>query len=358
MLRTHLAGTLAKIEALFGKGLVVSMGAILLFCLLGSAAALVFMDSATPDTITVAAGPKGSVFWKIAEKYKKILSAEGVLVKILPSEGSMDNFRKLSDPKVHVDVGFVLGGETGKEDVENLVSLGSISYQPLMIFYRGKTKTLLSEFRGQRIDIGEKESGTHTLAQALLKANGFEPGDGTHYADIASGNAADALLDGRIDAIFMMGESSSIDIMRKLLHTPGIRLFDFIQADGYTRRIPYLNKLVLPQGSLDLGKDIPDHDVNLVGPTVELVARKDLHPALSDLLLEAAREVHGRAGLFKKQGEFPSPIEHEFRISPDALRYYKTGKSFLYRTFPYWMASYIARALAVILPVMLLLIPA
>ncbi len=358
MLKRYLGGTLARIEALFGKGLVVSIGVILLFGVLASLSALLFMDSATPDTLTILAGPKGSVFWNIAEKYRKVLSHEGVLLKVVATEGSIDNFRKLSDPAVSADVGFVLGGETGKEDIENLVSLGSISYQPLMIFYRGKTKNLLSEFRGMHLDIGEKESGTHTLAQAVLKANGFQPGDGTRYSDIPSSEAAGALMDGRIDAIFLMGESASTDVMRKLLHSPGIRLFDFVQADGYTRRIPYLNKLVLPEGSLDLGRNIPDHDVNLVGPTVELVARKDLHPALSDLLLETARQIHGKAGLFKKQGEFPAPIEHEFRISPDALRYYKTGKSFLYRTFPYWMASYIARALAVILPIILLLIPA
>lgn len=357
-LKTQLARTLAKIDMLFGRGLVLSMGTILLFGILTSAAALLVMNSATPDTITIIAGPKGSVFWKTAEKYRKILAPQGVTVKILSSEGSMDNFRRLSDPKVHVDVGFVLGGEAGKDEIDNLLSLGSISYQPLMIFYRGKPRTLLSEFMGKRLDIGANGSGTHALAQVLLKANGFSPGDGTRYVDISPGQSVRALLDDRIDAIFLMGESTSTDVMRKLLHEPDIHLFDFVQADGYTRRIKYLNKLELPRGTLDLGKDIPGENVYLIGPTVELVARKTLHPALSDLLLEAAREVHGKAGFFKKQGEFPAPLEHEFRISPDALRYYAGGKSFLYRTFPFWMASYIARALAVILPVVLLLIPA
>ena len=91
---------------------------------------------------------------------------------------------------------------------------------------------------------------------------------------------------------------------------------------------------------------------------MELIARSSLHPALSDLLLEAAREVHGTPGLFRKRGEFPAPQEHEFRISPDASRYYASGKSFLYRNFPFWIASLIARVLAVIVPVALLLIPA
>jgi hypothetical protein len=155
-----------------------------------------------------------------------------------------------------------------------------------------------------------------------------------------------------------MGDSASTDMMHELLHTSGIRLFSFAQADAYTRRFNYLNKLELPRGTLDFAKDIPAEDTQLIGPTVELIARRKLHPALSDVLIEAAQEVHGAAGIFKARGEFPAPQEHEFRLSPDATRYYKSGKSYLYRTFPFAIASLIARVLEVIVPVALLLIPA
>ena len=335
-----------------------AMGVILLIGLAVSIGILIFMNSAAPNTITIASGPNGSVFQKNAEKYKTILAKEGVTLKILPSEGSMGNFKMLSNPKAAVDVGFVLGGEVNEADTGNLVSLGSISYQPLMIFYRGSPKSLLSDFKGLRLDIGQDGSGTHTLALALLKVNGIEPKDGTAFVDTVAGDSARALLENRIDAIFVMGDSTSTDMMRELLHTPNIHLFNFTQADGYARRISYLNKLELPKGSIDFGKDIPAEDTYLIGPTVELIARNSLHPALSDLLLEAAREVHGTPGLFKKRGELPAPLEHEFHISPDASRYYVSGKSFLYRTFPFWIASLIARILAVIVPVALLLIPA
>lgn len=356
--KIYLERIITKLNALFGQGQVVSMSAVLLIGLVVSVASLVFVSSATPNTITIASGPNGSAFQKNAEKYKNILAREGVTLKILPSEGSMDNFRKLSDPKVAVDVGFVLGGEVNGANIENLVSLGSISYQPLMIFYHGKSKNLLSDFKGQRLDIGQEGSGTHSLALTLLKANGIEPNDGTIFANTLSGDPVRALVEDRIDAIFLMSDSTSTDVMRQLLHTPDVHLFNFTQADGYTRRINYLNKLDMPKGSLDFGKNIPAEDLYLVGPTVELIARNSLHPALSDLLLEAAREVHGTPGLFKKRGEFPAPLEHEFHISPDASRYYVSGKSFLYRTFPFGVASLIARALAVIVPVALLLIPA
>nr|WP_233160768.1 TAXI family TRAP transporter solute-binding subunit [Aquitalea sp. ASV11] len=227
-----------------------------------------------------------------------------------------------------------------------------------MVFYRGATRPLLSDFKGQRLEIGEAGSGTHNLALALLKLNGITPGDGTVLLDTVAGNAVKALLDNQVDALFVMGDSTSTDLLRQLLHTPDIHLFNFAQADAYARRVSYLNKLTLPRGGLDLGKDIPEADTQLIGSTVELIAREGLHPALSDLLLEAAREVHGKPGLFKKAGEFPVLAEHEIRLSPDAQRYYASGKSLLYRTFPFWLAGLVARALAVILPLVLLLIPA
>jgi TRAP-type uncharacterized transport system substrate-binding protein len=353
--KIYLERTLTKLNALVGQGLVVSVMLILLLSFAASSAIFVFMNAAAPDTITIAGGPVGSTFQTTAEKYKEILAKSGVTLKILPSEGSMDNFNKLSNPKIDVDIGFILGGQIDSAKTDNLVSLGSISYQPLMIFYRGQQKNLLSDFKGLRLYIGPKDSGADTLSRTILAANGIKP-DGNLLSNLAM-PPDKALLENQVDAIFLMGETTSIDTMRQLMHTPGIHIFNFIQAEGYTRRINYLNKLEVPKGAFDLGKNIPEESLFLVGPTVELIARDTLHPALSDLLLEAAREVHGTASAFKKRGEFPAPLEHEFRISEDATRYYESGKSFLYRTFPFWVASLIARALTIIVPLALFVIP-
>ncbi|WP_199731034.1 TAXI family TRAP transporter solute-binding subunit [Aquitalea sp. FJL05] len=347
-----------RLTALFGRGLVLSMVMIVLAGVLIMLLALVLTNAAAPTSLTIVSGPPGSVFQKTALRYQKILAREGVTVKILPSGGSLDNLHKLSNPRLDVDVGFVLGGEAGSADTSRLMSLGSISYQPLMVFYRGAPKALLSDFKGMRLAIGEEGSGTHSLALALLKLNGITPGAETTLLNALPGDAVKSLLEQQVDALFVMGDSSSTDLLRQLLHTPDIHLFSFIQADGYARRVSYLNKLELPRGALDLGRDLPPENTNLVGPTVELVAREGLHPALSDLLLEAAREVHGKPGLFKKAGEFPVLAEHEIRLSPDAQRYYASGKSFFYRTFPFWLAGLVARGLAVMLPLALLLIPA
>jgi hypothetical protein len=155
-----------------------------------------------------------------------------------------------------------------------------------------------------------------------------------------------------------MGDSASRQTLRALLRSPEINLYAFTQADAYSRRFAYLNKMELPEGSIDLEKDLPAQDIALVGPTVELVARTGLHPALSDLLLQVAQEVHGKAGLLQNRGEFPAPLEHEFKISDDALRYYRSGKGLLYRTVhSFWLASLLNRILVVFVPILLVLYP-
>jgi TRAP-type uncharacterized transport system substrate-binding protein len=317
-----------------------------------------FIHSAPPRILTITSGPPGSTFERNAGKYRTILARNGVTLNIIPSQGSLENLQRLESPTSRVDVGFVQGGVADGTNTLNLISLGNIAYEPLLIFYRGGTNVrLLSGLAGKRLAIGSEGSGAHSLALTLLQTNGLTTDGVTKLLDLDADAAAQQLLAGTVDAVFMMSDSASSQTMRILLRSPGVELLSFEQADAYTRRFNYLNKLRLPEGSIDFGKNLPVQDVWLIGPTVELVARPNLNAAVSDLLLEAAQEVHGNASMLQNQGEFPNPVEHEFKISPDAGRYYKSGKSFLYRKFPFWIASLANRILVAFIPMMLVLIP-
>ena len=348
----------ARFTGISWRDLAVSLGPIVVITLIAIWVLLRFIHPAPPDTIIMSSGPDGSSFRLSADRYAKILARSGVKLQILPSQGSLENLQRLKDPKFKVDIGFVQGGVAVAGETDQLVSLGSLFNVPMMVFYRSaKPVERLSEFARKRIAIGQAGSGTHALALILLKANSIEPGGSTTLLEVSGEQAADALLGGKIDAALLMGDSATPAIMRKLLNTPQIRLLNFRQADAYARRYAYLNKLELPMGSLDIGKNLPAEDYALIGPTVELVARADLAPALSDLLIEAAREVHGRAGLLQHAGQFPAPLEHDFRISDDATRYYLSGKGFLYRNLPFWLANIVNRVAVVVVPVVVLLIP-
>ncbi len=342
----------------FGLGRAASIIAIVLILAILALGIFLFFYLKPPSAITIITGPEGSTSRRTAERYAQILRRNRVKLKILPSEGSADNIKKLADPLSKIDIGFVQSGVYDGAKTDKLVSLGSISYQPLFVFYSSASPIdLLSRLSGKRVAVGEVGSGTHTLSLALLAANGITPGGPTKLLEMDSDKAAEAILIGKVDAVFLMGDSVSTAQIRQLLNSPFTRLFSFVQADAYTRRIPYLNKIILPRGSIDLGKDIPAYDVSLLAPTVELIARQSLHPALIDLLIEAAQEVHSPAGFLRRKGEFPAPIEQEIPISGEARNFYRSGKSFLYRSLPFRFASLVNRIVVVFVPMLILLLP-
>ncbi|CAG4886935.1 TAXI family TRAP transporter solute-binding subunit [Paraburkholderia saeva] len=333
-------------------------GPVTLFCALALGLFIWVVDPAPPKVIVMSAGPKDSTLLPAAEAYREILARNGVTLKVLTSDGSVQNLQRLLDPKQHVDVALVQGGIAQGVDTSSLMSLGSVFYAPVVVFYRGKGLDRLSQLTGKRIAIGREGSGTRRLSLALLKANGIEPGSTTTLLSTDGVDAARQVIADQADAAIFNGDSATRAMMLRLMQVPGVSVMNFSEAAAYTRLFPYLNEIDLPTGLLDLGHKIPPDTIHLISPTVEIVARSSLHPAVSDLIIEAAQQVHGTAGLLQRAGEFPSPIAHEYRISEDAVRYYRSGKSFFYRTLPFWLASLADRLLVVLLPALVLLFPA
>jgi hypothetical protein len=229
---------------------------------------------------------------------------------------------------------------------------------PLFIFYRGPLVTRISEFKDATFSVGYLGGGTRELALMLLKANGIDTGSPEKILPVYGMDAVHALMAGKVDVVFLTGDTAQPAIMSQLLHTRNVHIYSFTQGGAYTRRFPFLTEVEVPMGAFDLGDNLPSESVNAIATRVELVARNTLHPALSDLIIEALYEVHSGAGMLQRPGEFPAPIAHDFPLSPDAARYYKSGKTFLYRVMPFWMASLADRLIFFIVPVLVVLIPA
>lgn len=332
---------------------------VLLVSVIAIAVALHFVRPAPPSSLTISTGPAGSTFHTVAEQYQKVLARNGIRLDILESAGSIDNLDRLTDTDSGVDVALVQSGVTGSGDPSGLVSLGSMFFEPIIVFYRGREHLhRLSQLHGHALAVGAQGSGTRALALALLKGNGVDTDDGrTRIEDLEGESARSALLNGTVDAIFLSSDSASPATIREMLHARGIRLFNFEQADAYVRRFPYLSKLEVPAGAFDLGENLPAAPISMLAPTVELIAHQDLHPALVDLLIEAATETHGRASLLQNAGQFPSTALHSFPIGTEAARYYKSGRSLAYRYLPFWLASLLTRAAVILVPIFVVVIP-
>jgi TRAP-type uncharacterized transport system substrate-binding protein len=358
-IRAWLHRVLPRGSTTFVLDLVQSVGPLLLVSAIAIVAALHYVRPAPPNHLRMATGPAGSKFSTVGQQYQTILARNGIKLQLIATEGSPENLKRLTDTQSGVDIALVQSGTLATEDTSDLRSLGTMFYETLTIFYRApKPIVRLSELRGRRIAIGAPGSGARSLALVLLKANEIEEHGDTTLVDLEGEAARAALLGRQVDAIFLTGDSAAPATIREMLHAPGILMFDFPQADAYVRRFHYLNKLEVPAGAFDLGENLPAAPLSMLAPTVELLAHSGLHPALSDLLLEAATEVHGGASLLQNAGQFPNPSVNDYPISADAARYYKSGKSFAYRYLPFWLASLLDRALVVFLPVLLVVIPA
>jgi hypothetical protein len=143
-------------------------------------------------------------------------------------------------------------------------------------------------------------------------------------------------------------------VVQVMLRSPGLRVVSFSQADAYLRRFPFLSKVVLPRGVVDLVRDVPPRDTVLLATTANVIVRDDLHPALASLLLQAMTEVNGKGGFFQRAGEFPAYKDQSFPLSSDAARYYKSGPPFLQRYLPFWLAVLVERLFVMILPLVML----
>jgi hypothetical protein len=118
-----------------------------------------------------------------------------------------------------------------------------------------------------------------------------------------------------------------------------------------------MSAVTLPRGIVDLALDQPPQDLRLVAPTAMLVARDDVHPALVQLLVQAAQEVHGGAGWFQHKGDFPNTRNSEIPIASEAQRIYRSGVPWLQRYLPFWLANLVDRMWLALLSIVAVLIP-
>jgi len=310
-----------------------------------------FVDPAPGNSITISSGSADGAYSRFAERYKQELAKNGVTLTILPSNGSAENVSRLEQQTT--DVAFVQGGVTGSAD-SGLQSLGSLYFEPIWVFSRAPL-TRLAALKGERIAIGGEGSGTRPVALQLLAGNGVSAQNAT-LLDLSGQAAADALLAGKADAVFFVA-SPGVAYIQALLSSERIHLMGFSRAAAYARLYPYLASVSLPQGALDLARDIPANDTTLLATTATLVIRSDLHPDLQNLLLQAAAAVHGKRGLFEIPGEFPSQEYVQFPLSAEADRYYRYGPPLLQKYLPFWTANMIDRLKIMLLPLLALLLP-
>lgn len=302
-----------------------------------------------PRRLVMATGPAGGTYWAVGPRYRQALARSGIDLELRPTAGAVENLARLGDPRSGVDVGFVEAGLSPGQDPSALTSLGSVLLEPLWIFHRGRAAgPRMQDLPGRRLSIGPQGSGSRELALRLLALDGADPSRFELHS-LTPEQAAEKLTRREIDAAAMVTSFDS-PVVRRLVADPEVTLASFPRADAFVALHPYLEKLVLPAGTGDLGRNLPPADVVLFATKASLVVRRDLDPGLQYLLLEAAAEVHGGPGVFHRAGRFPAAEAAELPLSEHARHFYKSGTPWLQRRLPFGLAMFAERWLLWLVP--------
>jgi len=256
-----------------------------------------------------------------------------------------------------VDVAFMEGGVVRPADRDKVEMLAALRYEPVWVFYRGDaTITRLEELRYKRLAVGAPGNGGRMIVEPLLAASNVTESN-TTLLPIGGTAALRALQAGTIDADVIVGAPGS-PVVWQALHDENLKLMSFADADAYARRFRYITPLTLPAGTIDMSyRRIPANSVKLIATKTMLVARDDLPPALVNLLLDAAQELHSEQGYFEAAGEFPSTAPLDLPVDAGADRHLRFGPNILHRYLPFWVATFVERLIVVVLPLLVIFVP-
>ncbi len=313
-----------------------------------------YIEPSVDKHITIATGSKSGNYYKTALEYQRLLAKQNVKVTILNTNGSVENIELVSSGMA--DVAFVQSGiMRGSRD--DIYSLASLYYEPLWVFYRneGYSVEYIIQLISKRISIGATGSGTENLSQMILDINRVDKTN-SHIYNYPSTEGKEKLLDGEIDALFLVSSPKS-DTVKELLTNPNIKAMSFKRALAYDAKYSYLNQLTLHEGTVDLYMNLPDEDKQLLTTTANLIASPDMNEELVRLLLKQAKKVHASKGIFEREFQFPNLNNLDSPIHPEAKRYLTKGDTWLEKIFPFWIASNIDRLKILIIPLLTLLIP-
>jgi TRAP-type uncharacterized transport system substrate-binding protein len=306
-----------------------------------------------PTQLRISTGLADGAYQVHAERYRVALARRGVQLEIQASAGSEQNLQRLQSVSRQADLGLVQGGygwssyADGAGMRSTVQTLASVDIEALWLFVReGQTITALSQLAAQRVAAGPEGSGHRAMLRRLLAQQGVAPQD-LRWLPLSGLAARDALVRGAVDAVFMVASPGAPGISA-LLSSPGVRLVALQRTAAIAERNNYLESRLLPQDGLGLRQ--PPRDTPMLSTATHLLVRQDLDPALKRLATAVAQEVHDQAGVFHRQGEFPSLRNSDFPTAPEARDVLGNGLDGLEGWLPFWWAQVLQRLLIIGLP--------
>lgn len=339
-----------------------SIAAIILSVIVLIGMSLHFLVPAPPKKIVIATGAQTGQYYRLGNEYKTLLEKNGIQVEVLVTKGSIENLELLNDPKHKVDLAFVQSGTSSSNEYPQTQSLAGVFYEPLWVVYQAQSfKDLKSppdkieDLIHKKVSLGISSSGTRKLVEHVFEQDQLKT-NLPNLVELGTDKSLEKLKAGELDAMFI-SVNNRAQIMQKIFADPNLKIMTFSKAYGYPPRIKGLSVLTVRRATLDIMNDSPDRDILLLTSTAELVSRKDIHPAISSLVMDLSGDLLSKADILSNENVFPNPNHLSFDVNEDAQKVMREGPGFLHRYLPFWVAVWVDRLIRVTIPLLAILIP-
>lgn len=329
-----------------------------LLCLVGI---VIYLDPFPDRHINIGTSYQNSDWYSFGEHASKYLTEKGLDGQVVVTNGAVDNVKRLIDPNDPVNAAFVYGIALDDEQRKQIISLGSVSYEPIWVFYhKDKIPDLidLHELPRYRVGLGPLESGSYAISKKLFADYDIEIEGSDSFVPDAFLSTEQKFLNGDLDALVMVSTVQD-PIVQKLLRTPKVALYNFRNSAAFEKKYNSYEAVKLPAGSIDIYPQIPDKDISLVATTTSVVVKKQMHPDLQLALLMAIKEMNRNSAhlFFAKRDEFPAYVDPLVPISPVASKFYDYGPPQVMRYLPFWIAGFVDRAWLMLLTLVAVFYP-
>lgn len=321
-----------------------------------------WMGLIPPKTLTVATASENSGYSQLVKLSQSEFKKGGMDVEPRFTSGSLQNLELLRNLDSGVDAALIQGGlDPREEDLGEMVSLGSVGYEPVWIFYRNslaKKPEQIKDFSNLLVGVGPDEGGTQAIARKIFSAHNIEIDKKRNFKFDSYENNARDLKNGALDAIIIVSPILSTSV-KDFLRSKEYGIFEFKYAQAYEKRFPFLQAVQIPKASLDIDLQIPPRDITLIATTTSLVVKKSLHPDTQIMVLSILKKLFMESKIlfFSKRGEMPSYIDPTYPLSDSARYFYDNGLTFGLKHFPYIIAGIVDKIWLLLTAILFALYP-
>jgi len=241
---------------------------------------LLFSYSQNIDTITLATGSEKGVYYALGQGIAEVAKNSGLRINVISSQGSEENLYWLSKDKAQLCIAqsdTVYNAYNGlggfKEKITNLQTIASLYTEAVHILVRNPLYIRkIEDFKGKRISIGPKGSGTESNALAILEAAGITSNE-IQLLHLSFEDSITAINENRVDIVFFTSGHPS-DVVKIIMQNKSAHFFE-LNPEILQRLIdtyPFFVITIIPPGIYPN----QDEEVTTVGVAALLVSRNDL----------------------------------------------------------------------------------